>query len=319
MYRQAHAIHAHSGAVHVVRFSAGGRYMLSGGSDQQINLWNTHRGAQGSLDAKGRSPSIQRYSAHSYEILCIDVAADNSRFASGGPDRNVFVWDVASGNVLRRFNAHYGRVNDVRLAGANGDGSVLLAAGSDTIVRAYDLRANNAWKPIMELDDARDAVLTMALSGSTIHTGSVDGVIRTYDIRQGILRSDVVDSPVTSLTPTREGGAVLASTLDSMLHLFDLSDGQELQRFSGLTNTSLRCHSTLAEDDAMAVAGDEHGAVFGWDLLSARRAWRLAPGYSGARKTQTPVAVLWTDANTDNGANSLATASSNGMVHLWSR
>lgn len=317
MYHEAHAIHAHSGAVHVVRFSAGGRYLLSGGADQQINLWNVRSGASGPLDAKGRSPSIQRYNAHSYEVLCIDVASDNSKFSSGGPDRNVFVWDVTSGNVLRRFNAHYGRINDVRFAGANNEANVLLAAGSDTILRAYDLRAHNAWKPIMELDDARDAILTIARSGDCIYTGSVDGVMRTYDVRQGILRSDVIDHPVTSLTPTQEGGAILVSTLDSTLRLFDLANGQELQRFTGLTNTSFRCHSTLADDEAVAVAGDEQGSVQAWDLVSARRAWRLTPDYSTGRKTQS-VTVLWTDANTEPGARQLATASSNGMVHIWS-
>ncbi|WFD36042.1 hypothetical protein MCUN1_002913 [Malassezia cuniculi] len=318
MYREAHAIHAHSGAVHVVRFSAGGRYLLSGGSDQQINLWNVKSGAPGPLDAKGRSQSIQKYSAHSYEVLCIDVATDNSKFASGGPDRNVFVWDVASGNVLRRFNAHYGRVNDVRFAGANNDGSVLLAAGSDTIVRAYDLRAHNSWKPIMELDDARDAILTMALSGTTtIHAGSVDGVMRTYDVRQGILQSDVIDHPITSITPTQAGSAVLVSTLDSTARLFDMTNGQELQKFTGLTNTSFRCHSTLADDEATVVAGDEHGHIYAWDLLTARRTERLAPDYSAGRKGQTPVAVLWTDANAEQGTKELATASSNGLVHIW--
>ena len=98
-YQVAHTIQAHAGAVHVARFNPGGRYILTGGGDQQIHLWNAATGAGDDVDAKGRSPCIQRYSGHSYEVMTIDIAPDSMRFASGGPDRAIMLWDVAAGQV----------------------------------------------------------------------------------------------------------------------------------------------------------------------------------------------------------------------------
>lgn len=321
-YRVQRTFQAHAGAVHVARYNAGGRYLLTGGADQQIHLWNTRADAPDELDAKGRSACIQRYSAHSYEVLCLDIAPDNTRFASGGPDRAALVWDVSSGQVLRRFNAHTGRINDVRFAGANDEGSVLWAAGSDTVCRAYDLRAGNAWRPIMEADEATDAILCLAMSTpTTLHTASVDGVLRTYDIRKGELRSDVIDEPITSLTPTKDGGALLVSTLDSTHRLLDMVDGSLLQTFRGHAQTQFRCHSTLTLNEALVLAGDEGGRVHAWDMLSGRSAWQAKPDYSQSvryrRAPDAPVTILWTERSPDANARQFVSAASCGTVHLW--
>ena len=38
------------------------------------------------------------------------------RLISGGGDRQVFVWDVATGRTIRKFRGHDGIVNAVRLS-----------------------------------------------------------------------------------------------------------------------------------------------------------------------------------------------------------
>jgi mitogen-activated protein kinase organizer 1 len=50
-------------------------------------------------------------------------------------------------------------------------------------------RAQNR-QAIQILDEARDAVQTIHVGHSEIITGSVDGHVRTYDLRKGELRSD---------------------------------------------------------------------------------------------------------------------------------
>lgn len=194
---EVHSLKAHTGPVHVVRFNTLGRYILSGGADRQIQLWNAQSGGQ----------SIKSYAAHGYEVLALDISPDNSRFSSAGGDKNVFLWDVGTGSVIRRFSGHQGRINDVRFGGAGGEGSVLVAAGFDATVRFYDVRAQGAWKPIMELKEAKDAVMCIAVSKDAVHTGSVDGYARTYDLRMGELRADFVDRELSELfaaLPARE-------------------------------------------------------------------------------------------------------------------
>ena len=52
---------------------------------------------------------------------------DNAKFASCGGDKVVFVWDVASGTVLRRLQGHFGKINTVVF---NRDAQVLASGES---------------------------------------------------------------------------------------------------------------------------------------------------------------------------------------------
>jgi mitogen-activated protein kinase organizer 1 len=49
---------------------------------------------------------------------------DNTKFASSGGDRSVFVWDVTAGVTTRRLAGHMGKVNVVEL---NTDATVLAS------------------------------------------------------------------------------------------------------------------------------------------------------------------------------------------------
>lgn len=152
---------------------------------------------------------------------------DNAKFASSGGDRSVFLWDVASGVTTRRISGHMGKIHVVEFNAeatvvASGMPFVLScstsyapsdingATGSfDSTVRLWDLRyvhpsrskhngpiftysrAPNR-QAIQVLDEARDAVQTLHVGSATIITGSVDGYVRTYDLRKGELRADYI-------------------------------------------------------------------------------------------------------------------------------
>jgi hypothetical protein len=47
-------------------------------------------------------------------------------------------------------------------------------------------------QPIQALEEARDAVQALYVGSSRIMTGSVDGHVRTYDLRKGELRADYI-------------------------------------------------------------------------------------------------------------------------------
>ena len=86
----------------------------------------------------------------------------------------------------------------------------MFAAGSyDATVRLWDLRCVSATsycrqppteffnrsqnrQPIQVLEEARDAVQALHITHGTIMTGSVDGYVRTYDLRMGQLRTDFI-------------------------------------------------------------------------------------------------------------------------------
>lgn len=61
-------------------------------------------------------------------------------------------------------------VNCVRY---NADSSVLLSGSYDKTVRAWDIRARNAYMPIQVLDDFKDSVTSLVVSDHEIIAGCV--------------------------------------------------------------------------------------------------------------------------------------------------
>ncbi|KAI8239260.1 WD repeat domain-containing protein 83 [Colletotrichum sp. SAR 10_96] len=282
--------------VHAVTYSSSpGTYILTGSADRTIRLYNpaTH-------DANPRYTSnlttrttprvpegrmIQSYASHGYEVLDLAVAADNERFASCGGDRAVFLWDVASATTLRRFggnvHGHSSRINCVAFGG-DGD-SLVISAGFDTSVRVWDCKSNSA-KPVQVMDEAKDSVTALVVRDAEIVAGSVDGRVRSYDVRMGKCITDTMGASVTSLKLTRDGKAMLVGSLDSKIRLMDRDSGGCLKTYedAGWKNEELRVQSILGGKEKYVIAGDEltagtgpaglngEGKIWAWDLLSGK-------------------------------------------------
>ena len=98
-------------------------------------------------------------------------------------------WDVPSSTIIKRFSGHTGRINSVAF---NGESSVLASASFDATVRLWDLRSQQG-RPIQVLQEARDSVTCVLLGDREIVASSVDGHVRSYDLRVGELRADFFD------------------------------------------------------------------------------------------------------------------------------
>lgn len=128
------------------------------------------------------------------------------------------------------------------------------------------------------LQHAKDSVTEIITHGSDIITASVDGVVRTYDVRQGILRSDIIGGAwsqlaradrvsartteaVAALALSNDAHCLLASCLDSTVRLLDRETGELLQDYEGHSNSVFRCSGAVTPDDAHVINGSEDGKV----------------------------------------------------------
>ena len=82
-----------------------------------------------------------------------------------------------------------------------------------------------------------------------------------------IANAILFSEPITSVQQSRDGNAVLVSSLDSILRLMDKSTGQLLQSYTGHNNKDYRIRSCLGLADAVVISGSEDGQIFAWDLL----------------------------------------------------
>ncbi|KAK4057111.1 hypothetical protein OIO90_002011 [Microbotryomycetes sp. JL221] len=286
-----HTLTSHKGPVNCCVYNSGANYFLTGGQDRTIKLWNPSSGLE-----------IKTYSGHTYEVLGVCCAPDNTRFASCGGDKNVYLWNVATGDQLKRFQGHLAKVNSVAF---NGDASILASGSFDASVRLWDIKSQQRL-PIQVLEDSKDSIMSVCMSGHFVMTGSVDGNVRTYDLRQGQLRTDYFENPVTSLTLTNDSTMVLVSTLDSHLRALDLDTGKVLNTYTGHDNTNYRSQAAFGPAEAFVVIGDEKGFVYAWDTET---------GANTAKIKAHDRAVLWTAHHPKDAQ--MITASSDGKVKVW--
>jgi mitogen-activated protein kinase organizer 1 len=260
----------HNGIVHAVAYSSGAQsYVLTGSSDRTIRLYNPHKApVSAAPPIAGASPPglVNKYTAHGYEVLSIDVNTDNDRFVSTGGDKTVFLWDVQTAQTIRRWTGHSGRVNR-GVFGGDGD-SVIVTASFDGTVRVWDTKSSS-YKPIMTLSDAKDSVTDVAVHDADILAASVDGRVRSYDLRTGMCHADVVGHPCTSLDVSKKGTELLVSSLDSTIRLMDRANGELLKAYrdDAFVNKDLRVKSTLGLNDSVVLSGSDDGMVFVWDVL----------------------------------------------------
>lgn len=123
----------------------------------------------------------------------------------------MFYWDVATGRVIRKFRGHDSEVNAVKF---DEYASVVVSAGYDRSLRAWDCRSHST-EPIQVIDSFLDSVMSVCLTKTEIIGGSVDGTVRTFDIRFGREISDDLGQPVNCISLSNDGNCVLASCLDS--------------------------------------------------------------------------------------------------------
>lgn len=312
-------ISSHNGPVNALTFSSlGGTYILSGSSDRQIHLSRSELTSTSTrLKARSTTASttpIQKYVAHGYPILDISCSADNQTFASVGGDRSVFLWDVQAASTIRRLGGtqqgHTSRINTVSFAGA--EDSVLVSGSDDRTVRVWDLKSRNA-NPIMVFEEARDSVSAIVVKDEEIIAGSVDGRVRSYDVRMGLCTEDTMPAAVTSVQITGDGQALLVACLDSKIRLIDRKDGTSLRAFCGneFKNEDLRIKSCFGKGEVVVMSGSEGaGTVNVWDVMTGQ----VVGSIEAAEKVIS--VVRWR--NKGRGVEGIwASGGADGVVRVW--
>ncbi|KAF4696088.1 hypothetical protein FOZ60_002317 [Perkinsus olseni] len=177
-------------------------YCMSTSQDRSVRLWNPSSAA---------CEPIKTYTGpHNRDVNDCCMTDDNAKFVSAGADKYVFLWDVATAKIIRRFARHRGPVNCCDFAGQ--EQNVLLTGSNDKTVMLWDWRAFTNNKPLQTLTEAYDSVQAIkVINEYEILTGSVDGCLRRYDIRYGRLTVDEFDGQSIS--------CISASTFDGSENL----------------------------------------------------------------------------------------------------
>jgi WD40 repeat protein len=283
-----------------VAVSPDGRTALTGLFDGNIALWNIETRTEirrfvGHAPGEFDSSRISAYSG----VNDIAFSPDGTMAISGGDDGVVILWDVSTGEEIRRFKGHSGAVRAVAISP---DGLMAISGGftgeshnepGELIL--WDMKTG---QEIRRLDGNVEAVIDISLSpdGRRViaSSGEIDYIEKPFqsyslilwDVETGEIVHNfegiervipaVAISPVCTPVLSENGGNptetadewcsshALTGSTDHNLYLWDLETGEPIRTFEG--HTDLIRVVAFSPDGQRVLSGGDDGEVILWNL-----------------------------------------------------
>jgi serine/threonine-protein kinase len=284
----------------------------------------------------------RRLSGHNV-VESVSVAPDGSRLLSSGYDNTVRLWDLATGQELRRFVGHKGVVHGLAFLP---DGMQIITSGSDGTVRLWDVETG---KEVRQFTGHEGPVQCLALSsdGKQLLTGGRDKTLRLWDVETGkpIRQLEGHKDSVESVVFAADDRHALSGGGEPAVYYWDVEAGKVVHRLEIPEDSAMKV--ALSRDGRLALAGTTGGFVYVWDLESGRQRYRMdghwapvrAVGFTpDSRRTisgNVHRGLIVADAETgrelhrqgltlafgglavSSDGSWVATANADGSVHLW--
>lgn len=283
----------HKGEVFVCRFHPDGFILASGSADKQVLIWNV----RGDCDNIGvlTIANNSKHSAGSGAVL--DLQWDNQsrhHLVSVGADYKGILWDINTNNRVRQFKSggHHDIIN--ACAASKRNGFRIATASNDRRALVWDPR----YKHPLACFSHEYPVTSIAMDydGLFVFTGSIDGVIRVWDIRneQKNLKSLVGHQDIItglSIHPTHSN-IILSNAMDNKVSVWDVerTDPHEstypssalLKLYEaavhGIDKNLIRPAWSPNGEAIACGSSDRHSYV--WDAATRRIMYKL-PGHKG--------------------------------------
>jgi WD40 repeat protein len=231
-------------------YSPDGRFVAYGTSDGAMGLREI---------ANDQWRDEQRFQGHRGRVTSLAFVEDGTRLLSGGEDRTIRVWDVASGEQLEQRDAS-APVPCVAAAGAGS--SVLFAQGNSLRLWRRGEVEGPPW------DGHKADVLCMAISTDGKRAASADetGSIHVWDTQSGkqIARLAGHSGRINALALTRRGMTAMSGGNDGTVRLWDIGAGKEIMTLTGHT---LPVRSVaMSHEGLIAASGSDDKTIRVWRM-----------------------------------------------------
>jgi len=240
-------------------------------------------------------------SGHLGWVKAVAFEPGNEWFATGGGDRLIKIWDLASGTLKLSLTGHVGSVTGVTVSGRHpylfscGDDrqvkcwdlecnkvirhyhghlsavygvslhptiDVLVTVGRDSVARVWDMRTKANIHTLSGHTNTVAAVLTSAADPQVI-TGSHDSTIRLWDLAAGKSMATLTNhkKSVRGLAMHPKLNMFASASADNIKE-WHCSKGEFIQNLSG-HNAIL--NAIAVNEDGVLVSGADNGSLHFWD------------------------------------------------------
>ncbi|KAJ5123905.1 uncharacterized protein N7515_007730 [Penicillium bovifimosum] len=256
---------------------------------------------------------------------------------SGGCDREVRVWNMATGTCLHLLRGHTSTVRCLKMS----DRNTAISGSRDTTLRIWDL-ATGTCRNVLVGHQA--SVRCIAIHGDLVVSGSYDTTARIWSISEGRCLRTLSGHFSQIYAIAFDGRRIATGSLDTSVRIWDPQSGQ--------CHAILQGHTSLVgqlqmRDDTLVTGGSD-GSVRVWSLTKMAPIHRLAAhdnsvtslqfdktrivsgGSDGRvkvwnlqtgqllRELSTPAEAVWRVAFEDEKAVIMASRSGRTVMEVWS-
>ncbi|MBW0536140.1 hypothetical protein O181_075855, partial [Austropuccinia psidii MF-1] len=220
----------HDSVVCCVKFSPDGS-ILATGCNRYTSLYNTRTGQKicQLLDDNHGNKAADNY------IRSASFSPDGKLLATGSEDRVIRIWEVAQKRILNRFQGHKSEIYSLAFSP---DGRMLVSGSGDKTARIWDMNLGTCLFHLMIEE-----------------TIGSDGV--------------PIDAGVTSVCVSPDGSILAAGSLDTVVRLWDSSNGQLLDKLKGHKDSVYSV--AFSPDGKFLVSGSLDRTLKLWDLSTLNR------------------------------------------------
>jgi WD40 repeat protein len=307
-----------------VAISKDGKYLVTGGYDQIVKVWNIktkdlertiYRKAvypepQGEINdltfspdgkllavAKGYLLAVRDFAADN-EILLLDghkfgavgsvlFTSDSKYVISGGGDKTAKVWNLSTGKSIKTLS-HPENVEDLALSA---DGK-LLAVGGGNAVKIYDVQTWKAVKSFNKISKQSYNVVSAVAFSPDMKTLAVTGTggFSLWNIETGLLIK-VTETKGKDLIFSKDGKSIYVAFFGNDIVVLDAATAEETSRLKGHKG-GIDCLA-LSEDGKMLASGSLDNTAKLWDLTTEKEIAAFV--HSGSNNDLSDYKLIGTD------------------------
>ena len=255
------------------------------------------------LNALKRGFTRQIYAGHTDLIWDADFTPDGKYIATASNDATARLWDVQTGQEIRRFTPPVRIVNAVEFSP---DGRYLLTGNPGPTTWLWDVQTG---QPVREFTGSTAGTWEVRFSpdGRYAITGD-DGMSRVWDVQTGKQKYELnahTNAPLNGIIGVAfspNGQEIATGELDGTIHIWSVATGEDLRHFSSDGNSAYLRYSP----DGKTLVSTSDKVVQLFDSKTGQEIHRLL-GHTDL--------AIWAAFSAD--GHLLASASFDKTVRLW--